>query len=59
MASGRVGDWRGNQLAEPVGGEFLFTWLDESEATPDELEALAGTDEEAWIVEQEEVMLYR
>jgi hypothetical protein len=41
-----------------VGGEFLFAWLVESEATPDDLEALAGTDEGAWIVEQEEVMLY-
>ena len=42
-----------------MGGEFLFTWLDDPEATPDDLETLAGTDEAAWIVEQEEVMLYR
>jgi uncharacterized protein YbbC (DUF1343 family) len=41
------------------GGELLRQWVDDPEATPNDLEALAGRDEAAWIVEQEEVMLYR
>jgi hypothetical protein len=41
------------------GGELLRQWVDDSEATPDDLEALAGMDEAAWIAGQEEVMLYR
>ncbi len=41
------------------GGELLREWVDDPEATPDDLEALAGKDEAAWIAEQEEVMLYR
>jgi len=41
------------------GGELLRQWVDDPEATPDDLEALAGTDESAWIAELEAVMLYR
>jgi len=41
------------------GGELLRQWVDDPEATPDDLEALVGRDEAAWIAEQEEVMLYR
>ena len=50
-----------NRLAIDLinGGELLRQWVDDPEATPNDLEALAGRDEAAWIVEQEEVMLYR
>ena len=41
------------------GSELLRQWVDDPEATPGDLEALAGTDEAAWIAEQEAVMLYR
>ena len=41
------------------GSELLRDWVDDSEATPDDLEALAGADESAWIAEQEAVMLYQ
>lgn len=41
------------------GSELLRQWVDDSEATPGDLEALAGADEAAWIAEQEAVMLYR
>ena len=41
------------------GGEQLREWVDDAEATSDDLEALAGPDEAAWKAEQEAVMLYR
>jgi len=41
------------------GGELLRQWVDDSEATPEDLEALARTDEAAWMAEQEALMLYR
>jgi uncharacterized protein YbbC (DUF1343 family) len=41
------------------GGERLRQWVDDAEATPDDLEALAGADEVAWIAEREAVLLYR
>ncbi|MGD8875964.1 MAG: DUF1343 domain-containing protein, partial [Gammaproteobacteria bacterium] len=41
------------------GGELLRHWVDDPEATPQDLEALAGTDEAAWIAERRAVMLYR
>ncbi|HBE92983.1 MAG TPA: DUF1343 domain-containing protein, partial [Gammaproteobacteria bacterium] len=41
------------------GSELLRQWVDDPEATPDDLEALAIADEAAWIAEQEAVMLYR
>ncbi|MGD2137428.1 MAG: DUF1343 domain-containing protein [Gammaproteobacteria bacterium] len=41
------------------GGELLRRWVDDPEAVPDDLEALAGADEAAWREEQEAAMLYR
>ena len=41
------------------GSELLRQWVDDSEATPADLEVLAAADEAAWIAEQEAVMLYR
>ena len=41
------------------GSELLRQWVDDPEATPDDLEALAGTDEAAWMTERDAVMLYR
>ena len=41
------------------GGELLRQWVDDPEATPGDLEALAVTDEAAWVAVQDEVMLYR
>ncbi len=41
------------------GSELLREWVDDQEAMPGDLEAVAGKDESAWILEQEEVMLYR
>jgi hypothetical protein len=41
------------------GGETLRQWVDDPEATPGDLEALAGPDEAAWRAEREALMLYR
>jgi uncharacterized protein YbbC (DUF1343 family) len=41
------------------GGELLRQWVDDSEATPEDLEVVAGADELAWMSEQEAVWLYR
>jgi uncharacterized protein YbbC (DUF1343 family) len=41
------------------GSEHLRQWVDDSEATPDDLDAITAADEAAWIAEQETVMLYR
>jgi uncharacterized protein YbbC (DUF1343 family) len=41
------------------GGVLLRQWVDDPEATPDDMEVLAALDETAWIAEQEAVMLYR
>jgi uncharacterized protein YbbC (DUF1343 family) len=41
------------------GSELLRQWVDDPEATADDLETLAGTDEAAWRAGQEAVMLYR
>jgi len=41
------------------GGEQLRQWVDDPEATPNDLEALAGVDEAGWVAERETVMLYR
>jgi uncharacterized protein YbbC (DUF1343 family) len=41
------------------GSELLRQWVDDSEATPDDLDAITAADEAAWIAEQEAVMLYR
>jgi uncharacterized protein YbbC (DUF1343 family) len=40
------------------GGELLRQWVDEPEAMPGDLEALAAADESAWMAEREAVMLY-
>ena len=40
------------------GGELLRQWVDDPEATPDDLDALAGPDEAAWLKELEAVKLY-
>jgi uncharacterized protein YbbC (DUF1343 family) len=42
-----------------TGGELLRQWVDDPEATPDDLEILAATDEAAWLAEREAVLLYR
>ena len=41
------------------GSELLRQWVDDSEATPHDLDAIAAADEAAWITEQEAVVLYR
>lgn len=41
------------------GSELLRQWVDDSEATPDDLEILAASDEAEWIAEREELRLYR
>ena len=41
------------------GSELLRQWVDDPAATPDDLEAITGADEAAWIAEQEAVMLYK
>ena len=42
-----------------TGGELLRQWVDDPEATPDDLDALAATDEAAWLAEREAMLLYR
>jgi uncharacterized protein YbbC (DUF1343 family) len=41
------------------GSELLRRWVDDPAATPGDLDALAGPDEEAWRTEREAVLLYR
>ena len=41
------------------GGELLREWVDDPEAQPGDLDALAVTDEKAWRAEREAVLLYR
>jgi uncharacterized protein YbbC (DUF1343 family) len=41
------------------GSELLRQWVDDPEATPDDLETLARTDEAAWLEERETVLQYR
>jgi uncharacterized protein YbbC (DUF1343 family) len=41
------------------GSELLRKWVDDPEATPADLDALAGRDEEAWLEEREPDLLYR
>jgi hypothetical protein len=41
------------------GSELLRKWVDDPEATPADLDALAGQDEEAWLEEREPDLLYR
>ena len=41
------------------GSELLRQWVDDSAATPVDLEMLAAKDETAWLAERESVLLYR
>ena len=41
------------------GSEILRQWVDDSTATPGDLEALALADEKSWVEERESSMLYR
>ena len=41
------------------GGESLRRWVDDLEATPADLDALAAPDEASWREEREDVLLYR
>jgi hypothetical protein len=41
------------------GSELLREWVDDMAATPPDLDALAGADEQAWLEERESVLLYR
>jgi uncharacterized protein YbbC (DUF1343 family) len=41
------------------GSELLRRWVDDSAATPADLESLAAADEAAWLAEREAVLLYR
>jgi uncharacterized protein YbbC (DUF1343 family) len=41
------------------GGELLRHWVDNPDATPAELDALAAADETSWLEERESVLLYR
>ena len=41
------------------GSELLRQWVDDVDATPDDLDALAVADEAAWREEREAVMMYR
>ena len=40
------------------GGPALREWVDDSNATPQDLDALALADEQAWMEERESVLLY-
>ncbi|MGH7826442.1 MAG: exo-beta-N-acetylmuramidase NamZ family protein [Candidatus Binatia bacterium] len=41
------------------GSELLRRWVDDPAATPADLDALAATDEAAWLGERESLLLYR
>lgn len=41
------------------GSELLRLWVDDAEAHPSDLDALARPDEESWLEERESVLLYR
>jgi uncharacterized protein YbbC (DUF1343 family) len=41
------------------GGELLRRWVDDPEAAPGDLDALAAADETAWRAERDAVLLYR
>jgi uncharacterized protein YbbC (DUF1343 family) len=40
------------------GSELLRHWVDDGEAAPADLDALAGPDEQSWLEERESVLLY-
>jgi uncharacterized protein YbbC (DUF1343 family) len=41
------------------GSELLREWVDDSAATPEDLEALTQPDEQSWLEEREALLLYR
>jgi uncharacterized protein YbbC (DUF1343 family) len=41
------------------GGESLRHWVDDDEAVPADLDALAGADERAWLEQRADVLIYR
>jgi len=41
------------------GGEALRAWVDDPAAQPADLEALAASDERAWLAEREPLLIYR
>ncbi len=41
------------------GSDLLRKWIDDPAGLPGDLDALAKTDEEAWLEERESVLLYR
>lgn len=41
------------------GSELLREWVDDPEAVPADLESLAAADEQSWVEEREEVLIYR
>jgi uncharacterized protein YbbC (DUF1343 family) len=41
------------------GSELLRNWVDDPQAAPADLDALAGKDEKAWLEEREPDLLYR
>jgi uncharacterized protein YbbC (DUF1343 family) len=41
------------------GSELLRHWVDDDEATPADLDAMASADEQAWLEERQQSMIYR
>jgi len=41
------------------GSDLLRRWVDDDQATPGDLDALAGPDEQAWLEERQHSMIYR
>ncbi len=41
------------------GSELLRRWVDDDQAAPGDLDALAGADEQAWLEERQDSMIYR
>lgn len=41
------------------GSELLRGWVDDPSATPGDLEAMVRPDEDAWVVEREDLLIYR
>jgi uncharacterized protein YbbC (DUF1343 family) len=41
------------------GSPLLREWVDDAAATPADLDALAGTDERAWLQEREQFLIYQ
>ncbi len=40
------------------GSPLLVEWVDDAVATPDDLDALAGPDEQAWLSERQAYLRY-